>query len=426
MAFQHMRFATRCGLLLLASTAFAQADTPKLQVQPARWDLGKVDAGRYQQVFEVTNAGGGALTIDELRVSSPQRMNATIAPLGTEVGKRFQLTVVVSTDGLDAPFAGYVVVHSNDKDHPDVKIDVTAERAAPSGGLLVFYTEEGTAIAKLRERVAALPKVVPGEVLFAGDLANLSRLRALEKDHGVTQGGAFEMFRGAEACVAPDATAAMAAIERVAQGKALSGREAVPHEHGTAPPAPATVATLLPPPLVVDLFIDASCEACSKALQQGAEALVKAWPGRVGLRPHDLSQPDAVKGLRDAIPAKDLPPATHAIAVVGGTYLAGEVKEIFAALPRVIDEALAKSAAAVEVRSPAYTNEMRLGGPAAPSIGPAAPSSAPSKPADDDDKPIWLEVGSPLALWLLILIVAFFQCLMAVRMGKLLKKEKGA
>ena len=67
----------------------ADRGAPSLAMSASRWDLGKISAGRYQQAFEITNTGAGALRIDEVRVSDPSRMNATVMPMGTEVGRHF-------------------------------------------------------------------------------------------------------------------------------------------------------------------------------------------------------------------------------------------------------------------------------------------------------------------------------------------------
>lgn len=331
---------------LLGSMRMVAAQDPatgptRIDVRPASWDLGTVSPGQYQQVFEIVNLGGEPLLIDQVRVSHPLRMSASVSPLGTEPGRRFQLTVVVTLDGTEPAFAGYAIVHSNDKARPHVKIDIVAKLPASSGTLLIFYSEEGPGIKKIRERLAALK--LEAEVISCGDLANLDRLRQLEKDHGVVQTAAYELFLGRECLLASDPEDVLKAIERVASGGALQGRKVHPHQHDPEKKAEAaTIATLLPPPVSVDLFLDPGCASCVEAGRRFALELNAKYAGRVAFSARDITHPDTVKLFQDRLAPKDFPAGTHAVALVAGaTWVSGEIPAILQALPPIVDRELA-------------------------------------------------------------------------------------
>ncbi|GEM_PF-5540694 len=403
------------AMLLVATTAaLAQASaSPRMQVSPERWELGHVEPGRYQQVFEVTNSGGGTLVIDEVRVSNPQRMSASVVPLGTEPGRRYQVTLVVDTGGLDSRFEGYIVVHANDEARPDVRIDVVGEPAATASGLLLFYSEEGPAIAALRAHAATLPKGQTVEFLYVGELANVARLRSLEKERGVTRGGAFELFRGREWLVTADPGDVRRALDRLVAGKSLTGRDPVPHDHGQTPSAPALVEPLAPPPIVVEFFYDPACEACATAFHAGVEGLARDYSGRIGIRPRDLSLPESTQALAQVMTAEALTPARQAVAVVGGTYVAGDMEAVFAALPRVVEEALAASSPPAATRSLSFTNELKI----APSL------DAPRKDGEAETDGPAQELGD-WATWVVVIpvFVLLLNCLLMLKVSKLVSR----
>ncbi|MEK7867417.1 MAG: hypothetical protein AAB434_12110 [Planctomycetota bacterium] len=362
------------ALSFLGSALLAQEPSPsgpsRMEIRPASWDLGTVSPGQYQQVFEIVNQGGEALTIEQVRVSHPLRMSASVVPLGTEPGRRFQLTVVVVLDGTEPSFSGFAIVHSNDKERPHVKIEVGAKLPASSGNLVVFHSEEGPGIKKIRERIAALK--LQAEVVSSGDLSILDRLRKLEKEHGVAQTAAYELFMGRESLIASDPEEVLKGIERVAAGGTLQGRKVHPHQHDPQKPGgPARTSPLVPPPVTVDLFLDPGCAACVEAGRRGAEALNKQYEGRISISARDVTHPDSVKLFQDRLAGKDCPPGTHAVVLVAGvTWVIGEIPAIFEALPGIVDKELAGL-------SRIASGERGGSAPGASTAG-AAPKSGPS------------------------------------------------
>lgn len=341
-----------CLLLIalsLLGRAAAQDNAPsgpsRIAISPANWDLGTVSPGQYQQVFEIANQGGEPLLVDQVRVSHPLCMSASVSPLGTETGRRFQLTIVVVLDGTAPAFAGFAIVHSNDTERPHVKIEVSAKLPASSASLVLFYSEDGPGIKKVRERIAVLK--VQAEVLSSGDLAILDRLRKLEKEHGVTQTAAYELFMGRESLIASDPEEVLKGIERVAAGGTLQGRKVHPHQHSPEKPAGrATSSALVPPPVTVDLFLDPGCAACVEAGRRDAEALNKRYAGRVAISARDITHPDTVRLFQDRLAPKDFPSGTHAVALVANvTWVTGEIPAIFEAIPAIVDKELASLAA---------------------------------------------------------------------------------
>lgn len=379
------------ALSFLGSASLAQdpvpSGPPRIEVRPAAWDLGSVSSGQYQQVFEIVNQGGEALLIDQVRVSHPLLMSASVAPLGTEAGRRFQLTVVVVLDGTEPAFAGYAIVHSNDKERPHVKIAVSAKLAASSGALVLFFSEEGPGIKKVRERIAALK--LQAEVLSAGDLATLDRLRRLEQEHGVTQTAAYELFMGRECLVSSDPDDVMKGLERVAAGGTLQGRKVHPHQHDPEKPGGrASISALVPPPVTVDLFLDPGCAACVDAGRRAAEALNTKYAGRVAISARDITHPDSVKLFQDRLSPKEFPAGTHSVALVAGaSWVTGDIPAIFDALPGVVDKELASLAA------------IAAGAKGPTSSPPASGSKSTSNPASDGG-------GGSAVQWVLVALVA--------------------
>lgn len=368
-----------------ASLALAQGPPrdgpPGIEVQPAAWDLGSVAPGQYQQVFEIANKGGAPLVIDQVRVSHPLRMSAVVSPLGTETGRRFQLTVLVVLDGTEPAFDGYAIVHSNDKERPHVKIPVSAKMQASTGALVFFFSEEGAGVKRLRERIALLK--VQAEVLDAGDLANLDRLRKLEAEHGVAQTAAYELFMGRECLIVSDPEEVLKAIERVASGGGLQGRRIHPHQHTAETPAgKASISTLVPPPVSVDLYIDPGCAACVEAGRRAADMLKNRYAGRVAISARDITHPDSVRLFRDRLAEKECPPGTHSVALVAGaTWVTGEIPAIMEALPPIVDKELASLSA------------MTAGGPPKGGTDKAAPAPKPASQATESGAILWVVVA---------------------------------
>lgn len=278
--------------------------------------------------------------MDEVRVSNPACMAASVAPLGTEKGKRYQLTVALNTEKLDAAFSGFAILHSNDKSRPNVKVEVTASPdVRDRETILLFHADRGPDVERVREAIAKLPTGMRCDLLDAGDVANLDRLRVLERSHGVTQGGGYELFYGEEAFVSLDAREVVEALGRIAAGQPVSSRQVWVHDHGEAPAQDAAAwGSLLPPPIAVDLLVDANCERCAQELREGVKEL-EAYAGKLVVTPRNLSHPDVQRLVSERIPPEHRPPHVHCIALTdGGAYAVGDVGQVLDSLPSLVRE----------------------------------------------------------------------------------------
>ncbi len=380
-------------------------DEPRLRIAPERWDLGTCEPGAFQQVFEVTNVGGGQLVVDEVRVSNPVRMAASAAPLGTEKGKRYQLTIALNTEKLDSPFAGFAILHSNDKSRPNVKVEVTASPAAPSGrSIVLFHAEKGPDLEGIREAVSKLPPGTAHELLDAGDLANLDRLRQLERAHEVSQGGGYELFYGDEVLLTLDAREVVEALQRIAAGQPITARKVWVHDHGE-PPAQdsSTRGELLPPPLAVDLLVDMNCERCATELREGLKALAQ-YAGRLAITPRSLTHPDIQRVVTERVPAEHRPPIVHCIALVGGgAYVAGDVGQVLASLPSFVQ--------------PDSSTELSVG------KGDASEAPAPAGASPLGEAPSAHELGD-WETWVVVIpvFVLLINCLLILKVSRLVSR----